>query len=99
MTDKAKVIDLQDLDPELIDQAIRRVLATPRSPERELAIATHLGGSTELLEWAEMIYDERPPHPAPRVTAMSKILTAVAVGLEIGYQLGIREAERGRSRG
>ena len=91
-------MNLENLDPELIDQAIRRVLAVSRSPEREVAIATHLGGSGELLEWVMMLQAEAPPDPDPSLAAIAKLFTAVAVGLEVGYQLGFREAERGRSR-
>ena len=92
------MIQLEEIDPVLIDHAIRRVLAMKRAPDREIAIANHLGGSAELMEFAEMIQMEPPPDPDPRTAALSKILSAVAVGLEVGYQLGFHEAERERSR-
>jgi hypothetical protein len=84
------VINVEDVDPKLLDQAVRQVCATRRSPDRELAIASHLGESAELLEWLKMILSEPPPDPDPRVAAMARICTAVAVGLEIGYALGAR---------
>jgi hypothetical protein len=89
---------IEEIDPELIDHAVRRVCAASRPLDRELAIATHLGGSAELLEWVEMIYRDPAPDPDPRIAAMSKLFSAVAVGLEVGYALGFHEAERGRPR-
>jgi hypothetical protein len=86
------VIQLEDLDPELLDQVIRRLLArrqTNLNPAREAAIAEHLSQSAELMEWAEMIAR------APVVREMSRLLTAVCIGLEIGYELGGREKQRG----
>jgi len=93
------VRQLQDVDPELIDQAVRRVCAMQRSPEREAAISHHLAGSAELLEWVQMLLVEPAPVPDPRIAAMAKIFSAVAIGLEVGYQLGFHEKERERSGG
>jgi hypothetical protein len=92
------MIKLENLDPVLIDQAIRQVLAGERSPEREAAVAMHLGTSPELMEWVQMIVALPVPSSDPRVAALSRFFTAVSLGLEVGYQLGSREAERERSR-
>jgi hypothetical protein len=91
------MISLEDVDPELIDQTIRQLLAKDRSPAREAAICQHLGDSRELSEWVVMIIDGNPPPTNdPRTAALARLMAAVALGLEIGYELGTREATRER---
>ena len=84
--------NLEEVDPELIDQAIRRIVAGRRAPDREVAIATHLSGSAELKEWIEMLADTAPnlaqEFQLSLPDAMRSLLyTALAVGLEVGYEL------------
>lgn len=78
---------LEELDPELLDQTVCRLLAQPRPPDREAAIGAHLSQSSELREWVEMLADLSVPIKA-------LIYSAVSIGLEVGYQLGEHENRR-----
>ena len=84
------MINLENVAPEILDQGIRRLLATERSPEREVAIAMHLAQSAELHEWVTMILSVLRTTPYPWIC----IYSAVAFGLEVGYELGSREVKR-----
>jgi hypothetical protein len=44
-----------------------------------------------------MLQAEPPPDPDPRIASIATIFTAVAVGLEVGYQLGF-EKQNGDAR-
>jgi len=86
---------LEEVDPELIDQAVGRVCRLAKGdPSREIAIATHLSMSAELVEWVEMIYNEPPPSPDPVVARKAMLFSAVSIGLEVGYELGALEKAR-----
>jgi hypothetical protein len=75
---------LEDIDPGILDQTIRRLLSRERPPDREAAIAAHLGQSAELREWVEMLAAAHAP-------TMLLVYSAMAIGLEIGYELGQRQ--------
>jgi hypothetical protein len=80
---------LEDVDPELLDQAIRQLLARREqhpNPAREAAIVERIGRSREMMEWAEMLIGQGPATPYE----LAKVLTGVAIGLEVGYELGAR---------
>jgi hypothetical protein len=80
------MLQLEDVDPELLDQAIRQLLARREqhpNPAREAAIVERIGRSREMMEWAEML-------AGPLPAALLPVLTAVAIGLEVGYELGAR---------
>ena len=85
---------LEEIDPELIDQTIRRMMSAPRPDDREVAIATHLGESRELMEFIQMILRSPAPDPDLALSAVSMLLSAAAIGMEVGYALGIREGQR-----
>lgn len=88
-------IKLEDVDPGLIDQAIRRLMEhfDHRAPDREAAITAHLEQSGELREWLQMTADV-----VHQVGLLKPgLFAACAIGLEIGYELGLREAKRGTS--
>lgn len=81
---------LEEIDPELIDQAVRAVVRDRRrAPDKEVAIATHVSESPEIMEWVELMAKSSPPF-SPWVRSMS----AICIGMEVGYQLGLREAKR-----
>jgi len=86
---------LEEVDPGLIDQSIRRVLAMARAPDREAMIAHKLSSSAELDEWVDILVQfSLMPHFDPDAAQKAVVLSAVAVGLEVGYALGMRESQR-----
>jgi hypothetical protein len=90
---------LEEIDPELLDQAIRKLLARARPPHREAAIAAHLGQSKELREWIEMcatgVKRIAADHGLNPLQALQvQLYTAFVIGLETGYILYEREMER-----
>ena len=62
---------------------------------REAAISQHLADSVEMAEFVLMIV-RLPILPGVEAGVMGKarLLTAVALGMEVGYELGLREGER-----
>jgi hypothetical protein len=87
------VTPLEELDPELIDQAIRRLLKAPRPPHREIAVIRRLEASRELAEWVEIMRRLPPVYPDPEVNLKAMLYSAVSIGLEVGYELGGRNPE------
>jgi hypothetical protein len=90
---------LEEIDPVLLDQAIRRLLAQPRAIDREAAIATHLEKSSELKEWVEMLNHNIWQLTRPLKLSLSEghviqLYIAFALGLETGYVLYEKELER-----
>ena len=90
---------LEELDPELLDQAIRKLLARARQPHREAAIAAHLGQSKELREWIEVCASGMKDFASaqgltPSQALQVQLYTAFVIGLETGYILYERELER-----
>lgn len=90
---------LEEIDPGLIDQAIRRLLAKPRAMDKEAAISAHMQKSAELKEWVEMVARAAGPMATKfrlslHEAHMLQLYVAVALGMEVGYVLYERELER-----
>jgi ABC-type histidine transport system ATPase subunit len=88
--------NLAQIDPELLDQAVRKVCAQRKSGggPREAAIAFKLSESPEVLEWLEMLYAEPPASRDPEIAQKAIIMASFAIGIEIGYMLGVPEGMR-----
>ena len=91
---------LEEIDPLLLDQVIRRLLAKPRAEDREAAIAAHLQQSAELKEWIEML-NTKALWELVRASQLSlseghlvQLYIAFSLGLEVGYTCYERELER-----
>jgi hypothetical protein len=90
---------LEEIDPGLLDQAIRRLLAKPRAIDKEAAISAHMEKSAELKEWVEMVAQAVGPMATKlNLTVFeahqAQLYVAFALGLEVGYVLYERELER-----
>src|SRR6266581_1161419 len=86
---------LEEVDPELLDQAVRRIVAEiRRAPDREVAIANRVWQSDEVREWICFIHSEPVPTALGVDILMMRLLSAFAIGLEVGYDLGAHEAQR-----
>jgi hypothetical protein len=84
--------DIPNYSIQEIDAAVGRVAQRRRNAgenySRETIIAVLLSKSREVMEWAEMIYEAPMPHPVPELGLRSKFLSALAIGVEIGFELG-----------
>lgn len=90
---------LEEIDPELLNQAIRMLLSRPRPIHKEAAITAHLQQSRELAEWVEMCAVAAGPLATKLKLSLfeahqAQLYTAFAIGLEIGYVLYEKELER-----
>jgi hypothetical protein len=85
---------LEDVSPELIDQAVCDVVAIPdgASAARVSAICVKVAASAEAMEWVQMM--DAALRAVPSEMRPSAIMTAFTVGLEVGYKLGCREILR-----
>jgi hypothetical protein len=88
---------LEEIDPLLMDQAVRRVISGVRDVGKEATIAENIASSQEMREWVQMLrYANDLEVPEGVDLVMMKLLSAFTVGVEVGYDLGQHEAMRVR---